>query len=147
MYTSLAPLIGWMATLVVCALAWVKGGAPERIGGIIVFVSSVAALLIQLFLPGPKQSIPLLLGEGLIGFGFLILALRYASPWLGGAMLLQAIQFSLHAYYLVGEVPHDRTYAIVNNLDSLGVLICILIGTVQAWRRAPPRGAVTPTAK
>ena len=70
-----------------------------------------------------------------MGGGFLYLALRYMSQWLGVAMLLQAIQFSLHAYYLVGELPRDRTYALINNLDSIGVLACILIGTLMTWRR------------
>jgi hypothetical protein len=51
-------------------------------------------------------------------------------------MILQAVQFSLHAYYLVGERPHDRSYAIVNNIDTLGVLLCILVGTLLAWRQA-----------
>jgi hypothetical protein len=54
---------------------------------------------------------------------------------LGIAMLLQAIQFSLHAYYLVGGLPRDRTFAMVNNLDSIGVLLCILAGTLLTWRR------------
>ena len=135
MYSSIAPLMGWFATLLICGLAWLKGGPAERYGGLIVFVGAVGALLLQIFLPSDARSIPLLLGEGLIGLGFLLLALRYASPWLGGAMILQAIQFSLHAYYLVGSIQHDRTYAIVNNLDSLGVLICILVGTVFAWRQ------------
>ena len=48
---------------------------------------------------------------------------------------LQAIQFSLHAYYIVGDLPHDDTYRIVNNLNSAGVLVCILFGVVASWRK------------
>lgn len=51
------------------------------------------------------------------------------------AELVQGIQFSLHAYYLVGGLARDNTYAMVNNLDSIGVLLCILVGTLLAWRR------------
>lgn len=135
MHSQLAPLMGWIATLLVCGLAWVRGGPAERWGSVIVLAGSVVYLLILLFLPPSSQSVVNLLCEGIYGFSFLMLAMRYASPWLGGAMLLQAIQFSLHAYYLVGERPHDYTYGLVNNLNSIGVLICILLGIAANWRR------------
>ena len=135
MHIQLAPLLGWTATLVVCGLAWTRGAAAERWGSLIVLAGSVAYALIEMFLPPASQSVVNLLCEGLYGLSFLMLALRYASPWLGGAMLLQAIQFSLHAYYIVGERPHDRTYGLVNNLNSIGVLICILLGIVMTWRK------------
>jgi uncharacterized membrane protein YdjX (TVP38/TMEM64 family) len=65
----------------------------------------------------------------------LILAVRFASLWIGAAMILQAAQFSLHAYYLVMELPHDRLHAWINNTDDWGILIAILVGTVLAIRR------------
>lgn len=135
MHVSLAPLLGWTATLVVCGLAWVRGGPAERWGAAIVLGGSIASLVIQILLPAKIEAIALLLLEGLYGLSFLLLALRYTSPWLGGAMLLQAIQFSLHAYYIVGERPHDLTYGVVNNLNSAGVLICILFGIFTSRRR------------
>jgi hypothetical protein len=85
--------------------------------------------------PQDLKHLLLLADEAFVALGFLALALRYMSVWLGGAMILQAVQFSLHAYYLVSELPHDRRYAIINNIDSLGVLACILFGTLLAWRR------------
>jgi hypothetical protein len=135
MHVQIAPLLGWAATLLVCGLAWARGGPPERWGSLIVLVGAIVYPLIQLFLPAPSRPGVYLLCEGLYGFSFLMLALRYTSPWLGGAMLLQAIQFSLHAYYIIGEKPHDRTYGMVNNLNSAGVLVCILFGIFAAWRK------------
>ncbi len=135
MYYSLVPLIGWAVTLGIIALAWWKGGSPERLGALAMLGAAVVALIVNAVMPVSARPILLLADEGVLGFIFLMLALRHASAWLGVAMILQAIQFSLHAYYLVGELPHDRTYAIVNNLDSLGVLLCILVGTLLAWRR------------
>lgn len=135
MYYSLVPLIGWAVTLGIIALAWWKGGSPERLGALAMLGAAVVALIVNAVLPVGARPILLLADEGVLGFIFLMLALRHASAWLGVAMILQAIQFSLHAYYLVGELPHDRAYAIVNNLDSLGVLLCILVGTLLAWRR------------
>ena len=135
MHVQLAPFFGWAATLVVCGLAWTRGSPAERWGSVIVLIGSIVSIPIQFLLPEPSQAVVSLLCEGLYGLSFLMLALRYASPWLGGAMLLQAIQFSLHAYYIVGDLPHDQTYRIVNNLNSAGVLICILFGIFASWRR------------
>lgn len=135
MHVQLAPFLGWAATLLVCGLAWARGGPAERWGSAIILAGAVAAGLIQLLLPVRPEVIALLLLEGLYSLAFLILALRYASPWLGGAMMLQAIQFSLHAYYIVGERSHDRTFGLINNLNSIGVLICILLGIFATWRK------------
>jgi hypothetical protein len=135
MHLQFAPILGWGATFLVCGLAWAKGSAAERWGSVIVLVGSIAAGLIQTLLPGRPETFALLLLEGLYSLAFLMLALRYASPWLGGAMLLQALQFGLHAYYIVGERSHDRTYGLINNLNSIGVLVCILFGIFASWRK------------
>lgn len=140
MHIQFALVLGWTATLTVCALAWARGGPAERWGSLIVLAGSIVYSLIKLFLPPGSQPVVSLLCEGLYGFSFLLLALRYTSPWLGGAMLFQAIQFALHAYYIVGERPHDPTYGLVNNLNSIGVLICILLGIAAAWRRRAMAG-------
>ena len=55
--------------------------------------------------------------------------------WIGAAMLLQAGQFSLHAWYLVNALQRDRFYAVANNLVTVGILACILVGTLISWRR------------
>ena len=135
MHIQFALILGLVVTLMVCGLAWARGAPAERWGAFIVLIGTIVYPLIQLLLPPASQPVVYLLCEGIYGFSFLLLALRYASPWLGGAMLLQAMQFSLHAYYIVGERPHDRTYGLVNNLNSIGVLICILFGIAVAWRR------------
>ncbi|MBO9557522.1 MAG: hypothetical protein J7515_02915 [Caulobacter sp.] len=135
MHVQLAPFLGWAATFLVCGLAWTKGGPAERWGSAIILIGAVAAGLIQMLLPARPETIALLLLEGLYSLAFLGLALRYASPWLGGAMILQAIQFGLHAYYIVGERAHDRGFYLINNLNSIGVLICILFGIFATWRK------------
>ena len=63
------------------------------------------------------------------------MAMRYTTAWLGVAVLLQAAQFSLHAYYLVAGKLYDSFYAMVNNLVSLGVLLCLAAGCLLAWRK------------
>lgn len=135
MYTSIAPILVWILILAAVAFAWVKGGWPERSGVVIVLTGSAFALGVHWLASPDLQALLLLAGEGAMGLAFLILALRHASPWLGGAMLFQAVQSSLHAYYLIGERPRDFTYGLINNIDTLGVLACILTGAVLAWRK------------
>ncbi|WP_245863807.1 hypothetical protein [Caulobacter mirabilis] len=94
------------------------------------------ALAIELTLPLHSRTVPILIGEGLLALGFLVLAIRYASLWLGVAMILQGLQFSLHAFYIVMERERDWLFVAVTNVVTLAIILCILVGTVFAWRRA-----------
>jgi hypothetical protein len=131
----IAAWIGWAILTIALVLACWRGGRAERYGVAIFLAGAVYTVLVHQFAPPTVAPVLLLLGEGVIGGGFLFLALRYMNAWLGVAMLLQGIQFSLHAYYLVGGLARDNTYALVNNLDSIGVLLCILVGTLLTWRK------------
>jgi len=64
-----------------------------------------------------------------------MLVVRFAYRWLGVTMLLQAVQFSLHAYYLVMDMPPDRLHAWINNLNTTGISLSIMAGVYLAWRR------------
>lgn len=134
---SLPTQIGWLATLGVLALAWLKGGPPERYGATLKVATSLIALGVHHLLNQDSISGALLTADGLLAVGFLALAIRYASLWLGAAMLLQAGQFSLHAWYLVNGLERNYVYAVTNNLVTVGILVCILVGTlISWWRRA-----------
>lgn len=136
MYTSLEPFIVWFIILAVCVFAYVKGERAERWGALVVLSGSIYALMINMLTPKGIQPALLLLGEGAMGVAYLMMAMRYPAAWLGVVVLLQAIQCSLHAYYFVGQRPRDLTYAVVNNVDTLGILICLTVGAVLAWRRS-----------
>lgn len=135
MYHSLLPLIGWAATISVAAFAWWKGGYAERFGSLVNLVAAVAVTISHLMMTLSSAGLALLVIDALMAVGFLALAIRYASLWIGVAMLLQAGQFSLHAWYLVSALERDRLYAIANNAISIGILLCILVGTLISWRR------------
>ncbi|MGR4862252.1 hypothetical protein [Caulobacter sp. LARHSG274] len=130
----IAPLL-WILMAVTVLLAWRQGGGAERMGAILILAGSILAWLIHSVMPNSAQSIALLIGEAGLAAGFLILAMRYVSPWLGIAMLLQATQFSLHAYYLIGEKDHDDLYKLVNNFNTFAILLIILLATLLSWRR------------
>jgi hypothetical protein len=115
--------------------AWL-GDRAARIAGAVNLFNSVS-LLIYGAITGNTQASEVLelVGDLVWAVGLLMLVVRYASLWLGVTMLLQSVQFSLHAYYLVMERPHDLIHAWVNNLNEVGIAICIIIGTVLAIRR------------
>lgn len=131
----------WALLLSVCVFAFRRGGAPERLGaGLILGLALVtAAGDLFAYANGLRQHQAFLVGrlmlEGALAMGFLLLAVRYASLWLGGAMLFQAIQFSLQAFYFVTGRAHDTLYVTVNNIDFFGILACLTAGTLAASRR------------
>lgn len=134
---SMSPLLMFMLAVIfsVCIFAVVKGGPAERRAGLIFAAAAIGVEVIHSFAPRDLQGGLLLAMDGFVAGGFLLLALRYANVWLGVAMLLQGIQFSLHAYYFVAGGHRGNTYAMINNLDSAGVLLCMLVGTIIAWRK------------
>ena len=119
-------------SLLVCLFAFVKGDAPERIGAGIILANMLAGVANEVF--GPYQIIILCI-DGLTAVVLLILAVRYASIWLGAVMLLYAIQFGLHAFYLVTERPRDLIHIVVNNADFFCLHLALAVGTAMAWRR------------
>lgn len=135
MHLEFLILFGWMLILGVGLLAWRLGGKAERQVAILVLITSLVITLIGLIPDKAIQKLSYLLVDGVFGTGLLILALRHTMTWLGVAVLLQAVQFSLHAYYLVAGKAYDQLYAMVNNFVSLGVLGCLLVGSLLAWRR------------
>jgi len=135
MHLDFLILFGWMLILGVGLLAWRVGGGAERQVAVLVVVMSLAITLIGLIPDKAIQKPSYFLVDGLFGAGLMVMALRYTTAWLGVAVLLQAAQFSLHAYYLVAGKLYDSLYAMVNNLVSLGVLLCLGAGCLLAWRK------------
>lgn len=135
MYHSVLPLLGWTTALAVALLAWFRGGLPERYGALLFVGAGLAVFISHAWLSRSAEGLFLLTIDALLAGGFPALAIRYSSLWIGAAMLLQAGQFSLHAWYLVSELERDRFYAVTNNVISIGILVCILFGTLISWRR------------
>jgi hypothetical protein len=121
--------------IAVCAaLAVWRGGPAERIGASVNLAIALAWLLAQRLLPHDSTEVVFLGLDGTLAVAFLILSLRFGSLWLGGALLLQGAQFALHSFYFVTERPADRLFAIVSNVVSVSVVVCLLVGVVMNWR-------------
>jgi hypothetical protein len=121
------------AILAVAGLAFWKGQTPERIGAGVNALAAVFFVLAQKMMSGQVLATTWLALDGVIALTFLVLTVRFAALWLGAAMLLQAAQFALHAFYYVVERPHDFLFAVVNNVASWGVLLAIVGGVLASW--------------
>jgi hypothetical protein len=135
MFGTIYSQLGTVVLVASFAFALWKGDAAERIGGGLNLAAGLFAMFLHPLLDSDVQPVAQLVVDAALAVGFLFLAIRFASLWLGVAMLLQAVQFSLHAYYMVGDVPHDLMFARINNLDTIGIIICIVGGTIVSWRK------------
>jgi riboflavin transporter FmnP len=135
MHLGLFALLGYVLLVFTFAFALWKGGVAERIGGSMNLAAGILVLSLHWLIGADAQPIAELVVDAALAAGFLFLAIRFASLWLGVAMLLQAVQFSLHAYYMVTEIPHDWNYARINNVDTTGINLMIIAGTVIALRK------------
>jgi hypothetical protein len=122
--------------LIICLaaslFAFLRGGAAERIGAAIILANLLAYAAKEALFPSQLAA---LLIDGITALLLLAVALRYASVWLGAVMLLYALQFALHAFYFVMELPRDRLHMIVNNANFFVVNLCLAAGALMAWRR------------
>ena len=122
-------------TLGISLLALWKGGPAERIGAALILTNALLSNVGDLLFPDAIPAVVWLIGDGLTAVGLLVVAVVYASFWLGGVMILYAALFSLHSFYFVTGRPIDLFHARANNADFLGISICLAIGTIIAWRR------------
>jgi hypothetical protein len=146
MYKELVSQAFLAVTFITVAFAWWKGGRPERIGSLFNAICSMGAVVFQALSHQKFGTVPILIADGLLATGFLILALRYASLWLAAAMVLQAATFLIHASVLMGLLGEGGNlygyYAAMNILGAL-VMLVILLGTAGAWyRRTHPHEAI-----
>jgi hypothetical protein len=119
-------------SIAACLFALVKGGVAERIGAGIILANLVAGEVQEALY---HNQILVLCIDGLTALALLGVAIRYASFWLGGVMLLCGLQFALHASYFVLERPRDSLHVAINNTNFVAIAVCLAAGTALAWRR------------
>jgi hypothetical protein len=125
--------------ILACLFAFVRGGTPERIGAAVILANLVAGMANEALL---HDQLIVLCIDGLTAVVLLAIAVRYASFWLGGVMLLYGVQFALHAYYFVLERPRDSLHITLNNANFVAVALCLAAGTMLSWmRRRSPKVA------
>jgi hypothetical protein len=144
MFQSFYVDLGLASLAITAAFAWLKGGPAERAGAVMIAVMWLAVVVIQAvlhqFAPAIGAfSFVLFLSDLLLGAGFLVVAIRYSSVWLGAAMLFEAGSFAAHAFQMAdpnGPRWHGlRVYLLITNVMSDLVLLTLFAGTVMAILR------------
>jgi hypothetical protein len=122
-------VLTWIAVLASCGFAIFKGGPPERFCGFVILAGSLL-YQIQLYIPKSMYGTVALLIDGVTGVVLLFATMRYASLWLGGIMVAQALVFMLHSFYVLAERRMDSTYSWINNSLLLFQLACLTGGVI-----------------
>jgi hypothetical protein len=121
------------------AFALLKGGQPERLGVSMIVFAWIATIVVQELTRPTVPVLSFLVLDGLLAAGFLVVAVRYSSLWLGGAMICQAVSFGAHAMRLSDNSRvfwrGANVYLIVTNVVGLLVLFILIGGTVATIRR------------
>src|SRR5882672_5354441 len=89
--------------LSITAFAWFKGGRAERYGAGINALGYLGITALQFASGGHMPLAPMVWADLLIAVGFLWLSVRYNSLWLGVAMMLQGLEFTIHTQYLTSS--------------------------------------------
>jgi hypothetical protein len=127
-------IVSWIAVLGVCGFALVCGGRPERLSAGIILVSAVIYQF-NIYVPADVRPSTAILLDGVSALGLVFVTVRYASLWLGGVMVLQAAQFTLHATYILAERPLDRQYSEINNTFVFIQMSILLTGVLVSQHR------------
>jgi hypothetical protein len=130
-----------------CAFAWLKGGTAERLGASLYLLSAVLSLLVAVLTGNAYPVVPMLVFEGLVALGFLALAVRYNSLWLGAAMMLKGAQLAMHASHLTDSsdamIGAVKVYPLLLNAISMAISLTILFGTVASLKARKRQAAAS----
>jgi len=111
-----------------------KGGRAERAAAVAVLINIAIGQLGRLLGPSADGMVRLV-NDGLTALILLGITVRYGAMWMGGVMLFYAAQFAMHSYYLVTmRKTGDYLNALINNINFSGIIWCLVIGTIVAWR-------------
>src|ERR1700753_2774500 len=112
--------LGLGGAALTCAFAWWKGGPAERYGTTMLIAVWVIADIAR-GLSGEKIPTLVMFGtDALEAAGFLYLAVRYSSLWLGAVMIFQSLEFAIHATHMSdADAPRWHgyiVYLLINNI-------------------------------
>ena len=128
--------------------AWLKGRPAERYGSLVYLAAFLLDIPLALITGKilPVESV--LFVDGLAALGFLFLALRYNSLWLGAAMMLKGAELGLHAFHLTEEADPQlgafNLYVLALDALEMMMVLSLFAGTlasIRARRRAAAQPA------
>ena len=140
MFDTLYSQIGAAVGVIVVTFAFLKGDEPERVGGGIYALGSLAALLVQndSQLYGPQWG--LMVVEAVVLAAYVAVAWKSRRSWPIWAGALQAVVVVSHILPTMDVRPPIAAFYAVVNLASYGILLILALGVLQAWRDRPALG-------
>ncbi|HEX4183813.1 MAG TPA: hypothetical protein VHY34_11210 [Caulobacteraceae bacterium] len=136
---KIEPYLALILMFATTAFAAWKGGPPERLGSAVIIVAWVTMLIAEALARPNLPVVTYLVLDGLVALGFLVVAVRYSSLWLGGAMMCQAVSFGAHAIRLSDNTRvrwHGaNVYVLIMNTVGYLVLFILIGGTFATIRR------------
>jgi len=134
LFDTLYAQIGTAISLAVVAFAFLKGDEPERVGASAFALALLASLLLQddSRLSGPQWGL-MIIDIVMLGV-YAALAWKSRRSWPVWAGALQALIVMSHLLTFIDLRPPLAAFYAVMNLASYGILLVIVIGTLQAWR-------------
>jgi len=126
------------ATGGVCVFAILKGDAAARWGGWLRLFAQILEICAQWALHKYLRhsnvwlAVDDLVNTAIVSFGFLYIALRYASPWLAAAMVIQGMAFYTDRVFLDVNPGSHHFYALGENMIAIGVASCLFVATLSA---------------
>lgn len=120
--------------ILICLFAIWKGGRAERLAAIAVIANIMIGQTGHVIAPDLNQQIRMV-NDGLTALVLLGVTVRYGALWMGGVMLFYAAQFAMHSFYIVMGRESDYFRSLINNINFLGIVSCLIIGTIVSWRR------------
>lgn len=127
-------IVGAVFMVLMALFAFLKGGAPERIGAGGFLLAWFASLVVQEEVGFRGFPIGIFLIDLATFLVFALIAWRYRrswSIWAGGLQLIAVVgQIMIHTN---PNLPMGSIYTVVN-LTSYLIIICISVGTFWAWQ-------------
>jgi len=117
--------------------ALVKGDTPVRYGALLRVVVAIVGIplidVLRVFHLSHNTASGLtdLITTAIMSFGFLYIALRYASNWLALAMVVQGLEFYIDRIFLDSDVKLSA-YALQENLITAGVSLVLFFAALSS---------------
>ncbi len=141
-------LVGFVAMLVGCSLAWALGGRAERLGAAALAGCWSAAIAFEA-VGGLRYDLPVLLADVGYAAALVNLASRFDRSWIWVSLVLQSAVLVGHGLVLVLQ-GEDRTACVgFINVASFGTLLTLVLGAAlnafEVRRRRSGRGRRRPS--
>ncbi|HEY0600684.1 hypothetical protein [Brevundimonas sp.] len=134
MFDTLYSQIGAAIGVIVVAFAFLKGDEPERVGGGVYGIGSLAALLVQQDAQLFGTQWGLMTVDVVLLAAWAAVAWKSRRSWPVWAAALQSLIVMTHVLTMVDVRPPLVAFYAVINLASYGILLALMLGVVQAWR-------------